>query len=110
MTEHTGLCRLPTMRTTGALLKVIRFLLDQPSHESYGLEMLRGTGLKSGTIYPLLARLETTGWVTSRWETTEATDLGRPRRRIYQLTSAGAHEGRQLLLEIGVVADPGWSL
>lgn len=41
-----------------------------------------------GTLYKALARLEEMGLLTSRWE--EAPPAGRPRRRLYELTAAGA--------------------
>jgi DNA-binding PadR family transcriptional regulator len=41
-----------------------------------------------GTLYRALDRLEGIGYLTSRWE--EPAPLGRPRRRLYQVTQAGA--------------------
>jgi PadR family transcriptional regulator, regulatory protein PadR len=56
----------------------------------FGLEIMRHTGLASGTVYPTLARAERSGLVRSRWEDREAADReARPRRRHYQLTAAG---------------------
>src|SRR5208282_1432231 len=53
------------------------------------------TGLPSGTIYPILARLERIGWVDSDWEDPDAHIAeGRPRRRYYRLTRAGEEERR----------------
>jgi PadR family transcriptional regulator PadR len=89
------------MRTTGPLLKVLRALISEPSGEMYGLDLLRTTGLKSGTLYPLLTRLEAQGWLTRRWEEIEPAQEGRPRRRFYSLTGLGRHEARQLLIEYG---------
>jgi DNA-binding PadR family transcriptional regulator len=51
-----------------------------------------------GTLYKALGRLEDAGLLTSRWEDPEAAEeAGRPRRRLYRVTSAGqaalaAHE------------------
>jgi PadR family transcriptional regulator, regulatory protein PadR len=89
------------MRTTGPLLKVLQALLDE-NGPIYGLELLRRTSLKSGTLYPLLDRLEGAGWVTSQWEDTDPVMEMRPRRRFYRLTGEGAHNTRQLLLEYGM--------
>lgn len=86
------------------MLKVLRALLSEPGAELYGLEILRRTGLKSGTVYPLLDRLEAAGLAESYWEEIDPTDEGRPRRRFYRLTGAGVHEGRQMLIEHGVGA------
>lgn len=61
----------------------------------YGFDLMDATGLPSGTVYPLLRRLEAAGCVAARWED-EAAALadGRPARRYYEITS----EGRALLL------------
>lgn len=90
------------MRPTGPLFKVLSALLEDVEHEVYGLEVLRTTGLKSGTLYPLLDRLEAHGWVESRWE--ERGTLGRSgaRRRFYRLTATGVYEARQMLVEHGL--------
>jgi len=97
------------MLTTGPLLRVLRALLDEPVGELYGLELLRSTGLKSGTLYPLLHRLEGAGWVQSRWEAEGPNERGRPRRRFYRLTGQGCIEARQLLTEHGIVEGMAWS-
>jgi DNA-binding PadR family transcriptional regulator len=56
----------------------------------YGFDIMDATGLPSGTVYPVLRRLERSGWLRSRWESaTAALDEGRPRRRLYELTGAG---------------------
>jgi len=64
---------------------VLGVLLDDPSSERYGLEICQAAGLPSGTVHPILARLETCGWMTSRWEDVDPSEQGRPRRRYYQL-------------------------
>nr|WP_285485880.1 helix-turn-helix transcriptional regulator [Amycolatopsis taiwanensis] len=51
----------------------------------YGLEICAAAGLASGTIHPILARLEKAGWLRSRWEDANPADQGRPRRRYYGL-------------------------
>jgi DNA-binding PadR family transcriptional regulator len=57
----------------------------------HGFDVLDDTGLPSGTVYPILRRLEAAGLVKSRWEAVQvARDEGRPPRRYYQLTAAGA--------------------
>lgn len=57
------------------------------SGATYGLEVARQTGLKTGTIYPILHRLERAGWVRSTCDCSSAVP-GRPARRIYALTTA----------------------
>jgi DNA-binding PadR family transcriptional regulator len=57
---------------------------------AYGFEIMRATHLPSGTVYPLLRRLEASGLVDSRWEDAgKAQGEGRPTRRYYQPTPAG---------------------
>jgi len=56
----------------------------------YGFDIMDSTGLPSGTVYPILRRLEDHGLVRSRWETEkDAYRDGRPRRRNYQLSAEG---------------------
>jgi DNA-binding MarR family transcriptional regulator len=74
---------------------VLRALLASPAHEVYGFEVIRATGLASGTVYPILARLEAEGWVKSEREEINAADEGRPARRYYTLTTAGTLQARE---------------
>ncbi|WP_460406533.1 PadR family transcriptional regulator [Actinophytocola sediminis] len=64
---------------------VLRTLLEDPPREMYGLEICSAAGLPSGTIHPILARLEQAGWVRSHWENIDPRTEGRPRRRYYRL-------------------------
>lgn len=58
--------------------------------KAFGLEIVEYTGLPSGTVYPILRRLERYRLVRSKWEApVEASGNRRPRRRNYQLTAAG---------------------
>ncbi len=57
----------------------------------HGFDVLDATGLPSGTVYPILRRLEDAGAVRSRWEPVEiAREAQRPPRRYYELTGTGA--------------------
>ncbi|HKH90390.1 MAG TPA: PadR family transcriptional regulator [Gemmatimonadaceae bacterium] len=57
----------------------------------HGFDLLDETGLESGTVYPILRRLERAGLVRSRWEAVQrARAEGRPPRRYYELSGAGA--------------------
>lgn len=76
---------------------VLRALLEEPVHERYGLQISAAAGLPSGTIHPILARLEGLGWLESRWEETDPRREGRPRRRYYRLTRHGAEQARTAL-------------
>ncbi len=65
---------------------------------AYGFDIMDATGLQSGTVYPILRRLEAAGLVRSRWEAvTNARDEQRPPRRYYQVTGAGSRELRTAL-------------
>ncbi len=56
----------------------------------YGFEIMDATGLASGTVYPILRRLEEARLLSARWESiADARDEQRPPRRYYQITGAG---------------------
>lgn len=77
---------------------VLEQALKTPDSEWYGLQMATATGLATGTLYPILARIVKLGWVTTRWEDPAAyLDRGRPPRRYYRLTPAGAGRARDAL-------------
>jgi DNA-binding PadR family transcriptional regulator len=59
----------------------------------HGYELSQQTGLKSGTLYPLLIRLSDQGWLEARW--TEPEREGRPPRHEYRLTEEGAALARE---------------
>jgi PadR family transcriptional regulator PadR len=77
-------------RITASVLKVLAALLGSAAHERYGLQLMQDTGLPSGTLYPILVRLERAGWVESEWEQIDPVAEGRPARRYYRLTASGA--------------------
>jgi PadR family transcriptional regulator len=68
-------------------LSVLAALCDQPSRWQHGYALARQTGLKSGTLYPILIRLADRGLVEACWQDEPAP--GRPRRHLYRLTAAG---------------------
>lgn len=75
------------MRFTPATASVLRALLDGRHH---GFDIMDATGLPSGTVYPILRRLNADGMVRSRWEKEAvARKEQRPARRYYELTSSG---------------------
>lgn len=79
----------PLERIGRATADVLGALLDG-DHPRWGLEIVKLTGRPSGSVYPVLDRLERAGWVTSSWE--DDTDRRGPRRRLYVLTADGARE------------------
>jgi DNA-binding PadR family transcriptional regulator len=65
-----------------------------------GSQVAAETGLASGSLYPILLRLERVGLLRSRWEKIDPSKEGRPRRRLYQMTAAGAAQTRTALSEL----------
>jgi PadR family transcriptional regulator PadR len=84
-------------RITINLLKVLRALLEDPAAEHYGLAVGKAAGLTGGSLYPLLMRLEKARLVVSRWEDADPSEAGRPRRRLYRLTTEGAEFAQEAL-------------
>lgn len=86
-------------RLTTQTLKVLASLMSRTQDEISGAEIARSTKLASGTLYPILFRLEEAGWVESRWETEDPHELGRPRRRLYRVTGVGMRAARAAFRE-----------
>lgn len=76
---------------------VLTILLDRGEDEVWGRLICQLTGLETGTVHPMLARLEKRGWVESRWETPDQRELNRPMRRYYKLTELGIKSAREIL-------------
>lgn len=74
------------LRRTPAMVDVLGCLLDA-DEAIWGLNISASTGRPTGTVYPLLVRLEQAALVTSDWE--PANDRPGPRRRLYALTPGG---------------------
>jgi PadR family transcriptional regulator, regulatory protein PadR len=80
-------------------LAVLEALCDTPTDWRHGYDLARETGLKSGTLYPILVRLADRGYLETRWE--EEQPQGRPRRHLYRLSPDGAAWARGTLAEAG---------
>ena len=91
-------------RLTQPTLKVLRFLMEKPREGRSGAEMSKATRVGSGTLYPMLARLERAGWLTSEWEVIDPREAGRPRRRFYKLTALGQNNARTALADLQMAA------
>jgi PadR family transcriptional regulator, regulatory protein PadR len=89
-----------SIRMTVPTAKLLAALLADPRGEHYGLHLMRQTGIASGTLYPILTRLQAAGWLTARWEDEDPSDAGRPVRRYYQLTAEGAERARSAIAEL----------
>jgi DNA-binding PadR family transcriptional regulator len=98
----------PLARLGGATIDVLTVLLDS-REPRWGLELIKATARPSGTVYPLLDRLERAGWVESSWDN----DVGRPgpRRRMYRLTPDGTVAARAALSKVSARrrSQRGWS-
>jgi len=82
-------------------LKVLEAFLDNPSSELAGADVHKRSRLASGTLYPILLRLESAGWLISHWETVDPVEAGRPRRRLYRLTPNGLARASAVFESIG---------
>jgi PadR family transcriptional regulator, regulatory protein PadR len=83
------------VRLSVQTLKVLSALITEPSSWRHGYDLARETGLKSGTLYPILIRLADRELVEARWE--DEQPAGRPRRHLYRLTSDGVAVATQAL-------------
>lgn len=77
----------PLSRVTPATIDVLR-VLDGSTDPCWGLFVIKSSGRPAGSVYPILERLESMGWVTSSWEADDSRPG--PRRRYYELTEGGA--------------------
>jgi DNA-binding PadR family transcriptional regulator len=68
-------------------LSVLAALRDEPSQWRHGYALAKQTGLKSGTLYPILIRLADRGLVEACWQ--DEPQPGRPRRHLYRVTADG---------------------
>ena len=91
---------------TVAVATVLAALLEEPEADRSGLELMAATGLPSGTIYPILRRLQDAGWVTAHWERIDPVAAGRPARRYYRLTADGVQQARAALAELRAATTP----
>ncbi len=80
------------MRISRQTVQVFEALLIDPCAWRYGYDISNDTGLKSGTLYPILVRLSENRLLESRWEQAEP---GRPPRHMYRLTHDGLRLARQ---------------
>jgi len=82
------------VKLTGPLTRVLSVFLADASAWRYGYDLMKAARLPSGTLYPMLARLQEQGLVTAQWEQHSADAGGRPPRKYYQLTGEGVRVAR----------------
>lgn len=80
------------MRLSPQTIRVLDAFLEAPKGWKYGYDISRNTGLKSGTLYPILMRLADRELLESSWE---AAEVGRPPRHMYRLTPDGLRYARE---------------
>src|ERR1700761_2548665 len=68
-------------------MRVLRALAEEPARWRYGYELGAETGLKAGSLYPILVRLADRGLLDASWE--DSPPHGRPARHLYRLTAGG---------------------
>jgi PadR family transcriptional regulator PadR len=87
------------MRTTHALVQVVKALLDDPTGRHWGYDLSQKSGVRSGALYPILRRMEDEGWLADGWEDPKDIGGGRPPRRYYKLTGEGRIELARVMNE-----------
>ena len=85
-------------RVTPQFSTVLNILVSSSKNKTTGYDIMRETGLNSGTVYPILHRMEEAGWLKSKWESVES-PIYRPFRRrvVLQITAKGLANGKKLL-------------
>ena len=73
---------------------VLNAFLSSTDVPRYGYELMGDTGIKSGSLYPVLGRFESLGWITGEMEPTES---GRPPRKVYRFNLEYQAEARAQL-------------
>ena len=89
-----------TRSLSPAALRVLDALARAGNSGRHGYDLCREAQVKSGTLYPLLIRLEAQGHLSADWQASELS--GRPPRHIYRLTA----EGRRLAAANPLAGDP----
>lgn len=82
------------LRRSPQTLQVLAEFLQHPKEWKYGYDISRNTGLKSGTLYPILLRLAECRLLETEWDTSE---VGKPPRHLYRLTPDGLQYARELV-------------
>lgn len=95
----------PRSSFSAQTLSVLAVLCSHPSQWQHGYALAKQTGLKSGTLYPILIRLADRGLVEACWE--DEPRPGRPRRHLYRLTAEGLATANAALASVAVVRRQG---
>jgi PadR family transcriptional regulator, regulatory protein PadR len=82
------------VRISSQTITVLHALQKGTPAWTHGYELSRITGLKSGTLYPILVRLHDEGWLEAKWEPSH--EQSRPPRHLYRITAAGSSESKKI--------------
>jgi DNA-binding PadR family transcriptional regulator len=92
---------MPRFRSLSSHARTILAILVEADRDwSHGYDLVRRAGIKSGTLYPLLIRLEGQGYLEAEWQ--PPASAGRPPRHAYRLTASGM----QLAREAAAIQEP----
>lgn len=80
------------LRLSPQTVQILDAFLQAPADWKYGYDLSRNTGLKSGTLYPILMRLADRKLLDTAWE---AAEMGKPPRHLYRLTPDGLQFARE---------------
>ena len=80
------------LRLSPQTLQILDAFLQDPTGWKYGYDLSRNTGLRSGTLYPILMRLADRKLLDTTWE---AAEIGKPPRHLYRLTPDGLQFARE---------------
>lgn len=94
------------LRITTSVADVLREFLEDPAAHLYGFDLMRRCGLSSGSLYPILARLEKAGWIVGQFEEIDPTKEGRRPRKYYTLTAEGNHAAARELATLSARFKP----
>ena len=86
------------MRISRQTRHVLQLFLEAPKTWRYGYDVSQDTGLKSGTLYPILMRLADRKLLEATWESSTP---GTPPRHLYRLTPAGLSFAREHVVRTG---------
>ncbi len=74
-------------RPSKQMLLLLEALSARAQQWRHGYDLMKETGMLSGTLYPLLMRMAEQGLIEAEWR--DPTQPGRPARNVYRLTAAG---------------------
>ena len=85
------------VRLSHSTLKILQVFLEAPEEELCGSDLMERASVSPGVVYPFLVKWEEEGLLKAQWEKLAASNLGRPRKKFYRLTSAGKTAAKNAL-------------